>query len=456
VSRSQRWQRIAEWTLLILGVVVYIELPHTIDGDAGVRYESLSRLVERHELSNARYSIVQELASIPLYAVGNHYHAAFAFVERFNLLVFFGGLIALYCLLRDSLDPDVLRRFILLLIAGTMFPYHTTNYYGEIFTAVAVACGLALFARGRFGPGTVSAVVGVVNSPATLGGLLLASAYNAWRTKRWLRWAVPVVAAAVLIAAESWIRRGSPLRGGYEGDAGARTVLPFSSRPGFSYPLILGVLSETLSFGKGIAFFAPGLLLIFARRDRFAPEVESFFRASGFFLCGMILVYAKWWSWYGGWYWGPRFLLFAGFPASLLLAYHLASDRDRTSVRVLTLALLFLSVWVGANGAVFRQDDQGICQANNYALESLCWYTPEFSPLVLPFIHHRGLHLRERLTLAYFAAVGLCLAIPTVQRLFGGIPERRLVTATAPLTMSRGTGATGRETTVPPRSGSPG
>ncbi len=444
-----------EWALLAVGAMVYVTLPHLIDGDAAVRYDSLVKLVDRHQLSNARYSIVQEVVSIPLYVLGNRYRAAFAFVERFNLLVFFGGVVALYWMFRRHLNRDVLRRFLLLLVAGTMFPYHTTNYYGEIFTAVAAALGLALYARGQFITGTVTVVLGVVNSPATLGGLVLAAASNAWRTKCWLRWAAPVIASAALIAAESWVRRGSPFQHGYEGDAGARTVLPFSARPGFSYPLILGVLSETLSFGKGIAFFAPGLALIFARRDRFPPVVEAFFRACGLFLCGMILVYAKWWSWYGGWYWGPRFLLFAGFPASLLLAYHLSTGTDRRSVRVFTLVLLALSVWVAANGAVFRQDDQGICQANNYALESLCWYTPEFSPLVLPFIHHRVLDLRERLTLAYFAAVGLCLAIPTARRLFERGPNTESSTVADPLTTSHGTGVTRRETTEPPTPVSP-
>lgn len=423
------WQRLVEWGLLAIGILVYVSLPHIIDGDAGVRWDSLVTLVDHGRLTSARFSIVQEVVSIPLYLLGMLRHSAFAFVERFNMLVFFSGLVTLYCLLRDHLDTNVLRRFLLLLVAGSMFPYHTENYYAEIFTAVAVATGLALSARHRVIAGMTAAVIGVVNSPATVGGLGLVAARNAWRTKHWLRWAAPVCVALILTALEAWIRRGSPFRSGYEGNAGARTVLPYSALPGFSYPIVLGVLSELLSFGKGIAFFAPGLLLMFAKRDRFTPVVEDFYRACGLFLCGLVLVYAKWWSWYGGWYWGPRFLLFAGFPASLLLAYHLSTRKDRPSVRVLVLGLLFLSVWVAANGAVFRQDGQGICQQDNYALESLCWYVPEFSALVLPFIHHRQLPLQDRLTLAYFAAVGVCLAVPTLRRLWTDVRPRGLAGA---------------------------
>jgi hypothetical protein len=280
-----------------------------------------------------------------------------------------------------------------------------------------VSVALVLYGLDRFAAGTIAVVLGVVNTPVALGALALVAARGAWRSKEWVRWAVPVIAATALIVLETWIRRGAPLHSGYEGDAGARTALPYSARPGFSYPLFLGVISELLSFGKGIVFFAPGLLLAFAKRDPFSPSVERFYRNSGIFLCGLVLVYAKWWSWYGGWYWGPRFLLFAALPSSLLLAFHISRSTPRPSVRVATLAILWLSVWVAASGAVFGQDGQGVCQQNNYALEPFCWYVPEFSPLILPFISHRILGLRDRLLLTYFASVGACLALPILRSL---------------------------------------
>jgi hypothetical protein len=413
--RQGKGQQYAEWILVALGVIVYIALPHYIDGDAAVRYDTLEWLVRHAHLSNSRYPIIQELATIPLYVVGAMARSSYAFVARFNMLVFFGGLAALFMLLRGAIDVDVIRRFLLLLIAGSMFPYHTENYYGEVFAAVMVAVGLALWGRGRFRGGTVAVVAGVTNAPATIGGLALVAAHYGWRSRRWARWAIPPVLALAIILGEAWIRRGGPLVTGYAGDAGARTVLPYSSRPGFSYPIILGVLSELFSFGKGIVFFAPGLLLVLAKRERFSRTIEEFWVTSMLFLCGIILVYGKWWAWYGGWYWGPRFLLFAAFPSSLLLAYHLSSSRRSPGVRVATVAILWLSVWVAANGAVFGQNGQGICQQNNYALESLCWYVPEFSPLILPFIGHRLLGMRDVLMLAYFAAVGLCLTVPVLR-----------------------------------------
>jgi hypothetical protein len=58
-----------------------------------------------------------------------------------------------------------------------------------------------------------------------------------------------------------------------------------------------------------------------------------------------------------------------------------------TKTRVwLALLVLTLSVWVGINGAVFGQQSMDVCWANDYELEFLCWYVPEFSALWRPFV----------------------------------------------------------------------
>src|SRR6185436_5776493 len=109
----------------------------------------------------------------------------------------------------------------------------------------------------------------------------------------------------------NYVVRGGFLTTGYSGDEGFRTVLPFSGRSGFSYPFALGVLSMLLSFGKGILFFAPGLLLVAQARRLADRKVAALIDAWMLFLVGLVLVYARWWAWYGGWFWGPRFLLIA-------------------------------------------------------------------------------------------------------------------------------------------------
>ncbi len=130
------------------------------------------------------------------------------------------------------------------------------------------------------------------------------------------------------------------------------------------------------------------------------------------------MAYASWWSWYGGWYWGPRFFLFASVPASWILAKLIHASRKSLLLSTVTLCLVTFSMWVGVNGVVFQQKTLDVCAADNYALESLCWYVPEFSPLLRPFITHDSLQLTDWLTLILFAVIWLYLIIPLVIDLF--------------------------------------
>src|SRR5262249_55819704 len=143
------------------------------------------------------------------------------------------------------------------------------------------------------------------------------------------------------------IRRGNPLASNYE--------------DGFSEPFLIGLLSILFSFGKGLLFFAPGLLL--PLRGALAGLAEGTRRLLATthllwvaFLGGLVLVYARWWAWYGGWFWGPRFFLIASLPACLALALRLRPARRPALLGDLaTLGVLALSVWVGIDGAVYDQ-----------------------------------------------------------------------------------------------------
>jgi hypothetical protein len=226
-------------------------------------------------------------------------------------------------------------------------------------------------------------VLGVANMPASGAGLLLAAAWRFWSTRRFDGFVATALAAA-LILGENMLVRGSPFDGGYFRDRGLITVMPFSGMPGFSYPFVLGLLSLLFSFGKGLLFFAPALLLALrTRRDH--PRLAPFLDLSLAFVAGLLLAYSSWWAWYGGWKWGPRFLLFATYPASLALAATLHSALPWPR-RIAAAALACWTVWVGVSGAVFDLAGLGLCIANGYALEHLCWFVPEFSPLFRPFV----------------------------------------------------------------------
>ena len=187
-----------------------------------------------------------------------------------------------------------------------------------------------------------------------------------------------------MIALENTIVRGAPLNAGYAGDHGVVTVMPFSGMPGFSYPLLLGVVSLLFSFGKGLVFFAPGLLLV-GRGRRQRPDLAPFFDASLIFLAGLLLVYSRWWAWYGGWTWGPRFLLFASYPSAVALAIAI-HQRGNLSRTIVTMLLTGWTAWVGVSGAAFGLSGLDECTANGYAMEHLCWYVPDYSPLLRPFV----------------------------------------------------------------------
>ncbi|HYQ27795.1 MAG TPA: hypothetical protein VER04_11270, partial [Polyangiaceae bacterium] len=153
------------------------------------------------------------------------------------------------------------------------------------------------------------------------------------------------------------------------------------------------------------------------------PNVLAFARYSLAFLVGLILAYAKWWAWYGGWYWGPRFLLFGAVPASFALAAHLTWRDARLSARLALLPLLAFSAWVAISGIVFDQRNMDICRERHYRLESVCWYTPEFSALFRPFYVEQDLDLRAKSIIAYAAIVVIALGAsrlwPLARDLYG-------------------------------------
>jgi hypothetical protein len=125
-----------------------------------------------------------------------------------------------------------------------------------------------------------------------------------------------------------------------------------------------------------------------------------------------LMVYAQWWSWYGGFFWGPRFFLVASLPASLILAARLRFPDPALQTNLMTGLALSLSFWVGINGAVFDQQGLDLCVQDQHALEFLCWYVPEFSVLWRPFIVPWKIRLEQELIIAYGLLVFLQLTLP--------------------------------------------
>lgn len=378
-----------ETSLIVLGLLAqFFLLPHVFDADGQTRYAALDALLRHATLVDDKYSLIGPLFAAPLWLLGSVFGDTAWWVARFNTLLLGAGLLALYLLLRNRMDRRLLRTFLLVLLVASMFPAHVESFYSDAFTALFVAIGaILLFTRARWG-GWVALILGVANAPATLVGLGLMMAQRALQSRR-LRYLLIPLGALALVGLEAWIRRGSPFANGYTNDGGYRTFMPYSGLPGFSYPFFFGLLSLLFSFGKGILFFAPGLLLP-ARRalGAYSVRLRMIHRLWLVFLVGLILVYASWWAWYGGWFWGPRLLLFASIPASLALAVWLRKQDASLWMRLATLLVLTLACWVGLNGAVFSDATLApVCLWDNFAREAYCHFIPEFSVLWRPFVN---------------------------------------------------------------------
>jgi hypothetical protein len=163
----------------------------------------------------------------------------------------------------------------------------------------------------------------------------------------------------------------------------------------------------------------PGLLFSFsAVTRRLLKEYRYLVLLMLLFVCGLVAIYAKWWAWYGGLAWGPRFFVFAAVPASILLAVRLRHAKELgPTTNALTLLVLVLSGWVGVSGAVADLSTLDFCVRNDAALEALCWYTPEFSPLWHPLVTFPELTWRTAIVVLYCGLVFAWLAAPVVSAL---------------------------------------
>lgn len=395
-------------------------LPHTISGDGAVRYIALQNLVERGRIDNIKCSYLVSLLAAPIYFLGRASGDSIAWCARFNTIVTALAFLAAGRLLRPHCIAGLHWRFLLLLLAASMWGNHLRNFYGETLTAALVLVGGILLATQRRLAGWVLLVLATVNMPACGIGLGLVALNETWRTRR-LRHLLPVAAAAALIVLERFIQTGQLFVTGYEGDKSFPTVMPYSGQVGFSYPFYFGIAAILFSFGKGILWFAPGLLL--TPRSISGDGNETLRRACHvwlWYLAGMVLAYSRWWAWYGGWCWGPRFFLIASLPASAMLAMALTqadshSPPSRAGSRMLTAFACLLSAWVGVCGAVFDTRTMDFLLGENYKYEFLTWHMPEYSVLGWPLVNFdQWDQVAHRLVLSTQDAIVLAFCVTAV------------------------------------------
>ena len=152
--------------------------------------------------------------------------------------------------------------------------------------------------------------------------------------------ALPLGVLGASVLWYNFARHGNPLDFGYVGEA-------------FSSPLLEGVYGLVASPGKGLVEYAPLVLLS-------AVGWPAFFRARPgvALLCAGItgvalLQGALWWAWWGGWCWGPRFLVpalpFALLPMCTLLGASVTARRSALVLGGLGLAVTLSGALVDVN-----------------------------------------------------------------------------------------------------------
>jgi len=370
----------------VAGFALLLVLPLNIGGDGVDRHEAMESLRDGH-LPHEPFSLVMPVLALPLDVVGGLVGSEGA-EYRLNHLLFGLSLIAIWLLLQRHAPGNLVRSVLLLIMYGSLFSGAVVSFAGETTTATFVGVGLlAVVVSDRRmvrAAGWAAVVIGVTNTPALIPALAAVTVILALTRRTW--WPFLALAAAIGLTLVDVRLHTGGFASPYAGDRGFETVLPTSGQPGFSYPALFGVLAIVFSLGRGLLFYTPGLFLpVHNALDRTPGLRRTRFLWFVVAVC-MVAVYCRWWAWYGGGdYFGPRFFLFASLPASVALAARLRTAYGSLVACTLTLLALALSIWVGIVGAI-DPDTPGICFANNYALEHLCWYTPEFSALWRPVI----------------------------------------------------------------------
>jgi hypothetical protein len=391
-----------ETALIAAGfLVLFSLLPHGLIFDDQTRFTDIETLLRHGRLTDSRFSLVMPLISAPVLLLGQVVKSPIWWAAHFNVIVVAAGSLIAYRLLRGRVDPRLVRLTILVLLFASYGTDALRNYDAETLTATLVTLGIICLATGRHViAGWAAIVLGVVNTPATIVALGLMALVWTVR-KRQLRHLIPAAAAYALIMGEAWLRRGGPFVSGYEG------------QPGFNGSAIIGVVSILFSYGRGLMFYMPGLLLWLDRRRRQLASASGGAALALAFIVGLAIAYAKWWAWYGGIAWGPRFFLFAIIPASVLVAAGIWQAGQSPAADAITLGVLIVSAWVSIASVVTNiTQAMAFCKADGFKREFYCWYVPQRSTLYLPMQHFPTLSLSVAVVTLFCYGVLAYLAVP--------------------------------------------
>jgi hypothetical protein len=302
-----------------------------VAGHDGVTYYS------KYGLLLPLLSIVPVLLAQPLGAIAGRVDLVEAAAAATVMPLVTGALTgALYLLGRRLGAP---RAAAALVAAGTVLGTYLLPYGRDFFTEPLVALGLVVMVEralaGRELQAASALAFAVLARPqsAVFAPLLLAFvALRGGGLAAIARTLPPLAIAAVVTVAYNVYRFHDALQFGYRPPVD----------PGFTTPLLEGARGLLLSPEKSVVLFAPAIVLVplalvaLWRGQRALVALLLALFAATFVLA------ATWWSWQGGWSWGPRLLIPGVAVVLVALGPWIGTSRPRLQLAAALFALGFV------------------------------------------------------------------------------------------------------------------
>lgn len=286
--------------------------------------EGLSRFVQVRSDGEcySKYDVGLALTSLPLYALGQLVdgdpHSAGVmsrlFVGTLNAFVTAATSAVLYLLALEMFASrkNALELAILFGLATIAWPY-AVSYFSQPLVGLLLLTAVFFLLRSSknnlyiVGAGIVlgwSILVRLDSLPLVFLVVIYAiyhfqpqSISTPILLKKLLFLAIPLVVAVVAVLFFNQVRSGQIFQNSYEGE-------------GWTGVFWKGFYGLSVSFNRGIIFYSPLILLAvpgswLLSRKGWRAEVVLIISL----LIVQLVMYSFWWTWDGGWVWGPRFLV---------------------------------------------------------------------------------------------------------------------------------------------------
>ncbi len=203
---------------------------------------------------------------------------------------------------------------------GTIAWPYANHFFGEPLSALSLlACFYGLLAWSQDGRRRwmwlAGSAGGVALATVTAHGVLIAIlvGYGLWCVRRrweegisvrhWLAlglaFGAPLALAGLVLLAYNFLRFGNPLDTGYHFDQGE----------GFTTPILQGAWGLLLSPYRGVFWHTPLLVAGLAAWPAFWRRHRAEATLIAALSLALVGLYSTWWMWWGGFAWGPRFLV---------------------------------------------------------------------------------------------------------------------------------------------------